>query len=398
MMKIAFFILFLAHSFTEVIAAPVCPGVAVFDRFTKNVDLRAEMAPIKDQDSIGWCYGFTASDLLTHYLYKTKGENVSGGAKRANYRTKAFSVSAMGIASMYNDDKKSAYSKSLKNLPVSELAKLNKKVVAEGGSIYDALQVVKERGFCYEKDISSEDFAYVEDYRCAVKDRCKITEVLNIIYDAPKGQISCNDLFNIQKVFPTLKLNVIKSILTKSAKQTAFSNLVNISCEKKFTNYFFSDRPRFESKTIKMGDSPKELMDSLDNHLNRGIPVGISYYADFLTGGKGQSSAHASSIVGKAFNPKTCEVEYILKNSWGHGCGYYLKENPNYTKCVSTVRPEGNPKNYFDSLIACRTNNPQLPRNPRVRCEDSSSYVFVRKSDLEKQIYNITTVEEDSIF
>lgn len=33
-------------------------------------DLRSKLGPIRDQDSIGWCYAFTAADLLTDYLRK----------------------------------------------------------------------------------------------------------------------------------------------------------------------------------------------------------------------------------------------------------------------------------------------------------------------------------------
>lgn len=380
------------------LAASFCPDASLLDKLTRPVDLTSEMPPIRDQDSIGWCYGFTAADLLTHYLYKTKGSSVVGGVRGANYRTKGHSVSSIGISAMYNQSKKSSYGKSLKGLSSEDLSKLNKKVVAEGGSIHEALIVVKEKGFCYERDLSSEDYSYVEDYRCAVKNRCNVGEILNIIYDAPKARLGCDDLKTINTVFNNLSLNTIKNVLVRSAKQNALANLVNVACDKKFTKGFFTDHPTFESKTIKIGESPKELMNSLDAHLNRGIPVGISYYADFLTGRKGKTMAHASSIVGKRFNKDTCEVEYILRNSWGYGCGYYEKENPNYHKCTSEFKTAGNPKVYMDKLIECRKKNPTLPRNPRVRCEDSTSYVYVRKSDLEKQIYNITTIEEDSLF
>lgn len=375
----------------ESYAAPVCSNASILERNTKKVNLIKEMPPIKDQDSIGWCYGFAASDLLTHYLHKSKGRNVKGNVDWADYRLKAFSVSPMAIASMYNQGKKSDYSSMLKNRSVLELERLKMKVVAEGGTISGALEVAKERGFCYERDVSSEDFSYVNDYRCAVKNHCNIGEILNIVYESPKSKIGCNDLFTIQKVFPALNINSIKNVLVRSAKQDALANLVNLSCKKKFTNSFMTDHPRFSTRTIKIGEPSGELMSFLDNRLDRGIPVGVMYYADFLTGGTGKNFAHASSIVGKAFNPATCEVEYILRNSWGRGCGYYMKENPGYPKCFKAAAN-------FEAQAACRRQYKSIPRNPRVRCEDPSGYLYIRKSELKNQIYNVTAIEEDSIF
>lgn len=394
MLKLSTFILILVITLVEVKAASVCENVPL----VKAVDLRREMSPIKDQDSIGWCYGFTAADLLTHYLYKTKGQNIQGNVGFTDYRLKSFNVSSMAISTMYNQKQKSDYSKALNNKTLLELQKTKTKVVAEGGTVLGALLVAKENGFCFEKDVSSEDFSYVEDYRCAVKNRCKIAEILNIVYSGPKENIGCDDLFTIQNVFPSLKLGTIKSILTRSARQNALSNLVNLSCKKRFTNNFGANHPKIESKTIKIGESSTELMDSLDNHLNRRIPVGIMYYADFLMGGTGKQSAHASSIVGKAFNPAICEVEYILKNSWGRGCGYYQKENPGLKKCTNDLKELVNSKKYFEKLTVCKNQFKPIPRNPRVRCEEPSGYVFVRKSDLKNQIYDVTAIQEDRLF
>lgn len=396
MKKISSFVFVLGMTLLEAKAAPVCSNASPADQATKKVDLTREMPPVKDQDSIGWCYGFTTADLVSHYLYKTKGRNVKGNTTPyADYRMKSFSVSPMAVSTMYNDTYKSAYGDALNNKSLMQLNLNKTKVVAEGGSLPKALQVVKEKGFCFERDVSSEDFSFVADYRCAVKNRCNISEILNIIYDSPKAQIGCNDLNTLQKVFPTLKLQNIKSILVKSAKQDALSNLVNASCKKQFTNLFPIDQPRFSSKTIQIGKQPAtDLIKFLDQYLDRGTPVGIMYYADFLLGKNGKSFAHASSIVGKSFNPQTCEVEYILRNSWGRGCGFYQKENPGYKKCVSDLKTESNSKIYATKYAACKKDFKPVPRNPRVRCEEPSGYVYIRKSDLANQVYNTTAIIE----
>lgn len=389
-------ICFMGLTLMEVHGAPICPNTSGQDKSTKKIDLIKSMPPVRDQDGIGWCYGFTTADLLTHYLSKTKGRGVQGGnANSPNYLSKSYNVSAMGISSMYNQVKNDNYEKSLNGKSVSELKRKRIKVVPEGGTIIGALLVAKSRGFCFEKDISSEDFSYVADQRCAVKNQCQITEMLNIIYESPEYKDCCGHVDIIQKVFPSQKLKSIKAILANSEKHTALDNLVNSSCQEKFVKKLATDQPKVENKTIKIGQSPTELFKFLDNHLDRGIPVGIMYYADFLTGNPVNKSAHASSIVGKSFNTSTCEVEYILRNSWGRGCGSYLKENPKYTSCAKALKSEKNMNTYFAKIKACKKSFNPTYRNPRIRCDEPSGHVYVRKSDLAKHIYNTTAIQED---
>lgn len=396
MNKLSAYVFILGLLNTQAHGSTVCPNASPRDKSTKVVNLIREMPPIRDQDGIGWCYSFTSADLLTHYLYKTKGKNLqNNGVLNANFGSKEYSVSAMGIASKYNQSvpNKAAYTKSLSSQSSADLAKNKKKVVAEGGTLTTSLDIVKTKGFCFEKDISSSDFSYVSDKRCLVQGKCKISEVLNIIYDS-KDKLGCNDISPIKKVFPSLKLTDIYNILLKSSKQEALFNLSNAVCNKKFKSSLPSGQPQYQSKTITLGQSPNELLKFLESHLDRGIPVGIQYYADFLIGKPGSTYGHASSIIGKAFNPQTCEVEYILRNSWGQGCGYYIKNNPGYEKCMKGIKSEKNAKKYNLLSLACKNSNKPTPRNPKVRCE-SPGHVYVSKSELAKQILNVTAIQED---
>lgn len=40
----------------------------------KLEDLRSHLAPLRDQDSVGWCYAFTAADLVTDYLRRNRNQ------------------------------------------------------------------------------------------------------------------------------------------------------------------------------------------------------------------------------------------------------------------------------------------------------------------------------------
>lgn len=95
----------------------------------KLPDWRSSLGPIRDQDSIGWCYAFTASDLLTDYLSKhpsnrsdkmssanfTKKENMvspfSGAVAVDNGVVNVSSSMSMGIS----DNKDFSYDALLKN-------------------------------------------------------------------------------------------------------------------------------------------------------------------------------------------------------------------------------------------------------------------------------------------
>lgn len=377
-----------------------CPKASALDKNTESVDLSDEMPPMRDQDSIGWCYGFVAADLWGHFLYKNP-QSVKGLSKKSSdFKTKDYSISALGVATFYNKKRNPNYAQKLQGKTLGTLVQERKKVVAEAGNVMHAIDIIKEEGFCFEKDAPSEDYSFVEDSRCANKGQCKITEVLNIIYESSKPAVNCNDLENLSRIFSGLDVKTINKILTKSERENALTRLVEASCKRRYRKPLIVGRngPLTVNYNVEGGHHKVEdMMRSLDNHLDRGIPVGVLYFSDFLNGIDKKSSRHASSIIGKRFNPKTCEVEYLLRNSWGYGCGNYQKENPNYDKCFKGLSLTGSAQDYFNGILACRNKNPPLPRNPRVSCDDSRTQVYIRKSDLEKYAYATTAIEEDDI-
>ncbi len=371
-----------------------CVQTPAKDKLTKKINLIGEMPPIRDQDSVGWCYTFPAADMLTHYLYKTKGKNVQGNNVFANnFLKKESSVSAMGIATMYNKTHYPDYGKTLKGKNSTELGMMNRQVVAESGSIFKNLENVKKNGFCLERDVSSSDYSYVSDQRCIEKGKCQMLEVINIIYDSKECE-TCRDFNPIQKIFPSLSIKDISKIILESSKEDALTNLVNATCYKKFKKSFASNQPRLFNKAYKVGTSQKPMFEAIDNLLDRGIPVGISFFADFFYARKTSKIKHAATLIGKSYNPKTCEVEYILRNSWGEGCGSFNKENPNYNKCYKEAKLIKNKKEYNFKILNCKNTFKPIQRNPKVRCE-YPGYLYVQKSDLGKSIYGVTAIEED---
>ena len=81
----------------KVNAEPICQNSTSI----REVDLRQEMGPVRNQGGLGWCFGFTAADLLTHYRLKKK--DISS-VDQTNM------VSAVGVSSLYNREFFSYYS------------------------------------------------------------------------------------------------------------------------------------------------------------------------------------------------------------------------------------------------------------------------------------------------
>ena len=70
----------------------------------------------------------------------------------------------------------------------------------------------------------------------------------------------------------------------------------------------------------------KNNWSQVDEVINKGDILGIEYDAGILKNYKYEKdflNGHASSIVGRRFNPKTNSCEYLLRNSWGKGCSGY---------------------------------------------------------------------------
>lgn len=394
--------------FSQILLADnLCPNALPEDKMIKAVDLRSEMGPLRDQDSIGWCYGFTSADLLTHYLYKTRAIEVIRPDRNADYRSGKFAVSAVGISTFFNRMMKGDYLKGVVAKDSNELAiKYKKNVVAESGLIVEALNIAKKSGFCFEKDLPSENFGYVQDSRCAQKGKCNLDEMLKIVFDETDVK-TCNSLLKIQKLFPSLTARTINTILLFTEKENAINRLAATACKKRFSSSFFQeDQPVIKNETLNDPKNPKfnskyqsrtplELLETADEALDKGTPAGIIYFAGFLLNpDEKKSSPHASSLVGKRFNPKTCEVEYILRNSWGNSCDIYNVENPNYAKCTNDTRSLANAEIIYAKMHACREANPPIARNPNVLCDSSSGYAYVKKSDLLKNIYGTTYIKE----
>ncbi len=464
------------------------------------------MGPVRNQGGLGWCYAFTASDLMTHYLYKKE--------KISNLKAESL-VSPLSVASKYNEkflsifspekelmgkkykkeqqqffeeqDKKyhekmdkvktflsdlnplkdntakpstplvtmnkdnpptglnsklkasgesdlvgwdnlnttRDYSKELK-IPIStrnkilehyfktgnlaearemffgELNEMNAakfrllgvQVVGTGGYIGEAIISSKD-SYCLEKESRSGDIGL---------DRFDLMRMLDSLFDSTKknGKIACSSLQNFHRMLPTTNMKDLVYVLQNADRSRAYEILIDKACKRKMS--LDPKEPEimgwtipgsFDDKKSSPAGAQKILEERMDKILEKGTPVGINYYNDFLTSPNASGKwGHASSIVGKRINGETCKEEYILRNSYGTGCALYQKLNPDYVHCIAMANKES--KDVLKNRMKSQCDKSKIPSylNPKLRCEEGSGYLFVEKAELVKNMTGITFLKE----
>ena len=252
----------------------------------------------KNQDSIGWCYAYTAADLLTHALGKE--------------------ASAAYAALLFN----------------STRGNLN-----EGGLVDVALEELRSNGMCLEKDLPSSDYQFslssnydlkkvfydIRDFTNELKDK-KITTNK----DAEK--ILCSNMplaLSLKEIFPKMNIKQIVKVLLESSDKDAFKKMADESCSLERGEDL--KNLKITNCNIMAKCKKEDLWKTIDDQLNKGNILGLTIKAaDLLPENKTQALAangtgmfHALSAVGRRFNPKTQSCEYLLRNSWGKGCSIY---------------------------------------------------------------------------
>lgn len=253
------------------------------------VDLRSNIiGTARHQDSVGWCYAFTAADLISHRLKKK--------------------VSALDLALSYNDTW------------LNDLALFAGVYRGEtdirGGFTEDALEKGLKRGLCLESSMPSSDFALSE-----LKE---LIEQIEKRQERKKEDWCKQDFVLLQQLFPSLSEKEMQKISDFGFKSTYIDALRKRACKDRIN---MKNRPEVLNRYQLILSKKPELLQIIDSALERGDLAGISYYANVLTkfDVEEDRDPHASSIVARRFNVQTQSCEYLVRNSWGRSCEYYDK-------------------------------------------------------------------------
>jgi len=280
-----------------------------------EVDLRAQLPPVRNQDSLGWCYAFAAADLASFKLHTA--------------------VSAADIAMNYNYGWLSQYASTVKS--VLTTGALPGETGREGGFAGGAFSAVSKRGFCKESDLPSIDFKDSE-FKSSIENLENAKKSIDVSTAGPLGipveylrsrqlQKMCNENYSeIKRLFPGADLSDLYNVLDRSIYTNLAAHLAEKSCGQRI----HSPEPLQIQGAKRFISGQAALTHVVSEQLDRGNIVAISYNANVLespAAGQGNLdiSNHVSVIVGRRWSKKLRECELLLRNSWGQGCYGYSR-------------------------------------------------------------------------
>ncbi len=248
----------------------------------------------KNQDSVNWCFAYTAADLIA---------NETGIEPSAAY---------VGL-------------NTLKYIPNPG-----------DGFIGKIVNGIKKNGSCMEESFNSSDYKFSEKYKdyeiAQLND--DLMKFYNLVNAGKKTKEEAVDLFcsgekmavSLQEFFPGMKEKDMIDLIMKFNKDEdvyILASMLKGKCPVKKIPALSNLTPKYIDRLTKNNWS------QLDKMISQGKILGIEYDSgmlknyDFIPD---PISGHASSIVGRRWNDKTNSCEYMLRNSWGKPCSNYHED------------------------------------------------------------------------
>lgn len=271
----------------------------------------------RNQDGLGWCYSYVASDLLSY---------------RENKRISAIGFVKPGLYFDITRERRAgeAVSRAIDNTKVNNRLCLEKDLPST-----DYFLTLKNRtgnGFLHQT--LNEILATYDAIAASLEQAKKSGRDLTCVDQKSKNTIA--------KLFPTTTCLEILNAVKHSTKKQFLDKLLITSCNPVRT------RP-FSRKTYAEEDGwwltpKKRLNDQIDRVLESKNIAGLTYNFAPVMNMEGRAM-HASVVVGRKFNTRTRQCEYLIRNSHGRSCGASHPETRCDTSCNEDINKD------------CRRNN-----------------------------------------
>ena len=251
-----------------------------------NIDLRQEtkngkkrIPPIRDQDSLGWCFAYVTADFLSYYT----GENISG--------------LALSVRN-YQDDLTN------KDILLSETS---------GGTISNIFKKLKEhRNICTEKQVNSEETAFTGDIGHDLKTTLKkIEDFLNQKEEGDDISFYSSIRDHLLELFPNVNMQDFIDILKSENKNTVFIELINKACDKENSVSLPND--------LALKIDGKMPLNRLHELLERKDLSVVTFDISLIVTDM-HNMIHINSVVGRRYNEDKKRCEFMLRNTWGETC------------------------------------------------------------------------------
>lgn len=282
------------------------------------IDYRPALGPARQQGNIGWCYANVTADLLTfQYRKSLRGERVSAGY----------------TALIYNKGN-------------------GADPLEEGGAVDQAMKFAAREGLCPE---TLEREVLGKGPRMGIKQKLEAFVRFKRLYDLGQKDPKAREAFlkqaaeyrRAESTLFDLKGREIDVLLATTSQKTFPLEFAKMLCRGHSVQ---APPPYPKMSSIDKEDLGRfwiKLSPYIHKQLEEGKPVAVGYAAQFLSqagvprwkyswvnarvGANNDVSRHASLIVGRRWNGKSCE--FILRNSWGTGCGYGNENFARPEKC-----------------------------------------------------------------
>jgi hypothetical protein len=254
-----------------------------------GVDVRESLGPVRFQDDKAWCFAFATADLLSYrFRNELKGQRVSA-VYTALTNARTFAVDP------YSD---------------------------AGGLARFSITRAYARGFC-PQDL--EDDALKRGPLGSLSEKLETLRTLKAMYDR-KDMVNLNrkldELAKTNSIVTTVSRPELMRLLQESTKRSFPIRFADLLCG---SNRYKPTIKIDVDSMVKQTSGTTKMLRTIDEQLTAGNIVGIAYYSAFLLLGNDAPLAdrHMSVLVGRRWNPKRNQCEYLIRNSFGPQClGY----------------------------------------------------------------------------
>jgi|GEM_PF-977557 len=258
------------------------------------VDLRQGFSfRMRNQGDINWCYAFATADELQYYFKIPEP------------------LSAADVALQYNEG-------SWPRL----MRWLSGKAVHETGFVRSAMWASLAAGYCPESDFPSDTWTKRDatgEHPMQLKEA--INDLLNLQEQVQDGfYLKASDL-PYTYLFKTVSQDQLFELLANTSRTQLINQLRLTACEK--------DRKPFPGTIhrIKMRLKGRNAFTHINRVLDTQTPVTVDFFYGFLDNADAYvhslNDLHSTLLVGRRFDEKSGECQYLIKNSYGPDCSEY---------------------------------------------------------------------------
>lgn len=282
---------------------------------------------IRDQGDVGWCYAYAAADLLSYKLKKK--------------------ISAVDLAYIYNQENPDQQKTREKHHEVYKKSKNPADYLEtdiDSGDAKDAIDYTKKYGACEEKYVPSDDKDTL-DLSDSLKELQQLKQAMK---DHPFECRALNGYSQGFQRYPNMNvMDLLNVAYTAHQKNLMFSedlkacegHRIDISQLK--TNIYYID-PDDQKH------SEDNVMNAIDYGLEHGNIAAASYkFAMLEKRGSKDPDTHESIVVGREYNYRTKQCEYLVRNSFGSAKD---KESPVKNKDGYYLVPENKLRKFLISV------------------------------------------------